>query len=342
MVSAVILTYNHEHYIEQALESALEQRVSFPYEIVVGEDESSDATREICRRIATAHPDRIRLIERSRADVIHINGHATGRHNFMASLRAARGKYIAVLEGDDYWTNPGKLQRQVDVLEANPSLIACHHWHQLFIEEPELPGEGYLEDPPRTPAQGYSPGPVAGAEELFENTLRLKLRTLMFRNVVDDDFFPPWFREVAWGDMPLAFLLGRLGQFHFIDEAMAVYRVTGRGVSTSGLNELHPGDYHERRLQSLIEIWDHADRAYEYRHHDAASRAVARFYAEIVDHRPGLRAIPRLLAESLRHRSIDRRHRFGSSVSVLRALAGAGTSKAASRVAREIDKRREG
>ena len=81
LVTVSIVTYNHRPYIEQAIDSVLMQETTFPFEICLGEDESTDGTREICREYAARHPDRIRLFLRSRKDVIHIFGHATGRQN---------------------------------------------------------------------------------------------------------------------------------------------------------------------------------------------------------------------------------------------------------------------
>lgn len=101
-VSVVIITYNHADFIADAIEGALMQETDFPYEIIIGEDESEDGTREICIDYAERYPERIRLFLRSREDVIYINGRPTGRFNSVESLKAARGEYIAACEGDDY------------------------------------------------------------------------------------------------------------------------------------------------------------------------------------------------------------------------------------------------
>src|SRR5690606_26092118 len=84
-------------------------------------------TREICQEYARQHPDKIRLFLNSRENVIYINGRPTGRWNFMNNLRHVRGEYVALLDGDDYWTDPRKLQKQVDVLDASPELVGCAH-----------------------------------------------------------------------------------------------------------------------------------------------------------------------------------------------------------------------
>src|SRR5689334_382568 len=88
LVSAIVLTYQHAPYISQCLESILMQQTNFPFEIIVGEDESSDGTREICEKFAENYPDKIRLFLRSRKDVIYYNGSPTGRYNFLENLKA--------------------------------------------------------------------------------------------------------------------------------------------------------------------------------------------------------------------------------------------------------------
>lgn len=135
MVSVCFLTYNHEKFVAQALDSVMMQEMDFDYEIILGEDESQDGTREICIEYARQYPDRIRLFLRSRKDVIYINGRPTSRFNFIENWKAARGKYVAMLEGDDYWTDPLKLQKQADYLDNNPDCTLSFHNALIFNEK---------------------------------------------------------------------------------------------------------------------------------------------------------------------------------------------------------------
>lgn len=118
-VSVIVQTFQHAAYIAQCLDGILMQKTDFPFEILVGEDESTDGTREICIEYAKKYPDKIRLFLHSRENVIFINNHPSGRFNLLWNLYHAKGKYIAWVDGDDYWTNPSKLQKQVDFLEKN-------------------------------------------------------------------------------------------------------------------------------------------------------------------------------------------------------------------------------
>ena len=123
VVSVGIHTYQHVEYIRECLDGILMQETDFPFEILLGEDASTDGTREICIEYADKHPDKIRLFLHSRENNIHLNGAPSGRFNFMYNLLTAKGKYIAICEGDDYWTDPLKLQKQVDFLEANTEYV---------------------------------------------------------------------------------------------------------------------------------------------------------------------------------------------------------------------------
>ena len=145
-VSVVVTTYNHRDYISECLEGILMQQTTFPFEIILGEDASTDGTREVCKAYAEKYSDIIRLFLRSRGDVIYIEGHPTGRSNFMESLKVSKGKYIALCEGDDYWTDPLKLQKQVDFLEAHPDYALCFHRAQLLNEKGEFTLHAIPED----------------------------------------------------------------------------------------------------------------------------------------------------------------------------------------------------
>jgi glycosyltransferase involved in cell wall biosynthesis len=131
-VSVCVVTYNHSNYIKQCLDSILNQKTDFSYEILLGDDASTDGTREICTEYATKHPQRIRLFLHCRENNIKIDGRSTGRFNFLYNLYSARGKYIAMCEGDDYWTDSLKLQKQVDFLEKNTMYSFCStNYHTL-------------------------------------------------------------------------------------------------------------------------------------------------------------------------------------------------------------------
>jgi len=128
-VSVLMTTYNHERFIAQAIESALMQQTDFDYEIVIGEDSSTDRTREIVIGYQKRYSDKIRLSLSER------NLGNFGKPNFVRTLQACRGQYIAMLEGDDYWTDPLKLQKQVDFLDNHPECAICFHNVEVLAED---------------------------------------------------------------------------------------------------------------------------------------------------------------------------------------------------------------
>lgn len=119
LLSVVTITYNHEPYIEKCIKGVLMQKVNFPIEFIIAEDCSTDGTRKICERFAKEYPDKIRLIT-SDANI-------GGLANEKRAMEVACGKYIAFCEGDDYWTDPDKLAKQVEFLESHPDYTVCFH-----------------------------------------------------------------------------------------------------------------------------------------------------------------------------------------------------------------------
>ena len=134
LVSVCMTTYNHEPYIAEAIESVLAQQTSFGVELVVGEDCSTDRTAAICREYAAKYPDRIRLVTSPE--------NVGWRANYRRTFEACRGKYVAYLDGDDWWCDPRKLQMQADLMESDPGCGMCYtrasnYWQASDRTEPD-------------------------------------------------------------------------------------------------------------------------------------------------------------------------------------------------------------
>jgi len=129
LVSVLILTYNQERYISQAISCALAQNTVFPFEIVVGEDCSTDRTRDIVQEFQQKYPEIVR--------VVTSDTNVGMMKNFLRTVAACHGKYIAFCDGDDYWHNPEKLQIQVDFLENHHDYGMVHGAYYAFFEETE-------------------------------------------------------------------------------------------------------------------------------------------------------------------------------------------------------------
>jgi glycosyltransferase involved in cell wall biosynthesis len=212
-LSVLMITYNQERFIEHALASILAQRVNFDYEIVVAEDNSTDGTRGIVLDFHRRYPDRIVPLLRD------LNLGAM--RNFKEALTVCRGNYVALLEGDDYWTDEGKLQRQINFLDEHPDHAICCHRAQ-FVDET---GGGQSRIFPTLPAGTYT------IEDLFDLnwvvTCSVMYRWGSFGSL------PDWILPLKMGDWPLHILVGTAGKIHLMDEVMSVYRIHEGGIWSS-------------------------------------------------------------------------------------------------------------
>ena len=215
-VSVLMITYNHEKFIAQAIESVLMQKTDFPFELVIGEDCSTDRTGEIVREYSRKYPEVIRAPVRER----NLGMHENGRQVFFAS----RGKYLAFLEGDDYWTSPRKLQVQADLLDAHPETAVCGHHVVCHYEDNSKPDE---------PAPD-TPGGVYDLDLLLRGRNVLYTGSVMFRRVIQD-ISPAWRWHLAMFDVPLFVDLAQRGNICLLEDCLGVYRIHAGGFCPEGL-----------------------------------------------------------------------------------------------------------
>lgn len=183
IVSVVVPTYQHERFIAQCLDSILAQQFDEGFELLVGEDASSDQTRAICLDYAARFPGRIRLFLHDPANKIRIHGIGTGRFNLAYLLSRARGEYVCLCEGDDYWRDPQKLRKQVDALAATPD-AALAFTNSIILRDDQPTGEMFLD--------AFQARDVDRVE--LATGARIPTQSIMFRNVfatmpVAADFF---------------------------------------------------------------------------------------------------------------------------------------------------------
>lgn len=246
------------------------QKTSFSYEIILGDDGSDDGTREICESYAERFPDKIKLYLRDRADVIYINGHPTGRFNFTESLKAAKGKYIALCEGDDYWTDSLKLQKQVDFLEENEDFGICFHQSEV-----EWIGE-------------YRNHKVKLFSDFLWNNMNIDNSIYTISDVFKGPFmatasvvfrrenmpiFPKWFYKVASADITLFALVIKGKKIKFLDEVMSVYRKHEGGVT-----QFHKGNF---ILLNRIEMLYHLNKYYRGKYHNDIALQVQNYIKDL-------------------------------------------------------------
>jgi len=225
MVSVCILTYNQEIYIKQAIDSALNQNTSFNYELVIGEDCSTDQTRAVIEQYQKKYPNKIRLL---------LNDKNVGAvKNLAAILLASRGKYIAMLEGDDYWTSPNKLQKQVDFLQCNPDYSICFHAAKLVDRTDNLIRILPLEKFKKA---------TSTLEDLLIHDVFMPTCSTMFR-ARSFEYFPKILFSLRNGcDWALSVLNAEHGLIGYLDETMSAYRSQSSDFAWSSrqLTEIYP------------------------------------------------------------------------------------------------------
>ncbi len=240
VLSVRLLTYNHHRYIAQSIDSVLMQVTDFPIEIVIGEDDSTDSTRAICQDYADRYPDRIRLMLRNDKNRITINGVKTSRYNFVETINDCRGEFIALLDGDDFWTDPNKLQQEVNALRMHPEVVLTFHNASHASASGSIIGLSVLSahqkrDVSKTELQRAWGPPVTS--------------TICFRNLIQQ--FPEEFYKVLNGDVFLISLLGEYGGGKFLHSLRpSVYRLH-RGSMFSSLKSIRWMEFNRLTLANL-------------------------------------------------------------------------------------------
>jgi glycosyltransferase involved in cell wall biosynthesis len=220
-VSICVPTYNHQKYLCQMLEGALMQQTTFPFEIVVGDDGSTDLSPSILRDYAGRHPGRIRAYLHPHNLGPQEPREFAGRNNVLFLLKACRGEYVALCEGDDYWTDPHKLQKQVEFLDAHPDYALCHHNVRVSYEDGSPEHLFNASDQKLT----------STIRDLLEDRWFVATASLMYRNYFLTDDFAAWHHQAAAGDWALVLQLAARGQLGYLPEVMGVYRKHRGGLS---------------------------------------------------------------------------------------------------------------
>lgn len=216
LVSVIVLTYNHAKYIKDCLNGILMQQTDYSIEILIGEDCSTDGTREICLNYARKYPSKIRLLLHHRENIITMNGNPTPKFNAAYSLFSAKGKYLAICEGDDYWTDPQKLQKQVNFMESNDDCSLCYHPTKVTFADNS--GTDHIQK-----VKGVETLKKFSLNQFIEgNGLSMSTLTMMFRAEIVSKI-PDWFNDAPIGDLPLKLICGQSGLIGYIPEAMAVH-----------------------------------------------------------------------------------------------------------------------
>ncbi|PVX46615.1 glycosyltransferase involved in cell wall biosynthesis [Flavobacterium sp. 103] len=218
LLSVCLITYNHEQFIRQAIEGVLMQKVDFDWELIIAEDCSTDSTRAIILEYKEKYPDFVKLILQEK--------NVGAAKNWLDLMAVPRSKYVAYFEGDDYWTDPLKLQKQVDFLEANPEYVMCTHTAE---EKNEITNSSIIFPNIKDDTAKY-------IEDYIINNLTATC-SLMFKAEYLEPI-PKWFNEILFGDLALMLLIFYRSnkKMMILKDCMGVYRVNSGSVHGSFKN----------------------------------------------------------------------------------------------------------
>lgn len=210
-VSAVIITYNQGKFLEDAIRSVMMQEASFAFDLVIGDDCSTDETEEICRRWQAKFPSRIRVLRTSE--------NSGGALNILNALAACEGKYTAFLEGDDFWIDTKKLQVQFDFMEANPQIVICGHSTIRLNHE-----EGLCIFPePSYPSRVFS------LHNIFVEGAYLHSNSFFFKKGTFHPT-PDWFFQSVCGDISMLTIATTKGHGYVLEAPLGVHRASRSGT----------------------------------------------------------------------------------------------------------------
>jgi glycosyltransferase involved in cell wall biosynthesis len=213
-ISVWITAYNHEQFITQAIESVLMQQTTFTYEVVIGEDCSTDGTRDIVLNYKAQYPNKIRLLlPETNLGMIPMT---------KASYALCTGRYIAWLDGDDYWTDPHKLQQQVEFLEAHPTFSLC--FHKVLYQSDAYGLKGESDDPAHAGINN-----TLSTKDFIQIVNPVNAVSVVHRNVLGTAL-PNWLFTLPYPDWGFYLALSQYGNAKYLPQPMGVYRIHKGGA----------------------------------------------------------------------------------------------------------------
>jgi len=261
LVSVCCLSYNHRPYIKDCLEGFVKQQCNFQFEVLIHDDASTDGTSDIIREYQKKYPNIIKPIIQTENQ--YQKGVAV---NWVYNFPRAKGKYIALCEGDDYWIDPLKLQKQVDYMENNPECSVCFHAAKCY--RADSPSNYHIRRPKNIPKDnkfGIVDIIAGGGGFMTTNSMVMKKEYLEIEK-------PLWMNEAPVGDLPLALFLGVKGEIGYIDEVMSVYRMFSSNHSWTSL--MLDRSKEKKHFQQIIEMWKKFDIWTEFKYHSNVKKKI--------------------------------------------------------------------
>ena len=287
-LSVVMTTYNHERYIAEAIESVLRQQTSFGVEIVVGEDCSTDRTLNIVESYAQMYPEAIRII-RSEENV-------GWRKNYRRTIEAARGEYIALLDGDDYFTHRKKLEMQVEFLEQNPDVGMCYGRSERKDENGGVVIYPECEALPTTLDAMLRRNPAENCTVVARKEL-----VLQYYREIKPEEHPEWLTD----DLPMWLWFAARSKYVGIDSRMSVHRVLTYSVShnpdyrkkiafvdsLSDISLWYDERYNNSKLRDELLLAKHNTALWVLSYNGSVVEYIKRWHRDVKQHRPLIKNI---------------------------------------------------
>lgn len=215
MVSICMITFNHELYIEQAINGVLIQKCNFKFELVIGEDNSTDNTLSIIENIQKKYPNTIKILKQEK--------NIGAIPNLFETLSHCDGKYIAFCEGDDFWLDPYKLQKQIDFLETHTDYSLCFHDALVFWEDKSHIPYYFCK---KLTSNIFSINDILNNKWFIPSASMVFPKEFIFP-------LPKWFKLIYNGDFALQLILAHKGKIHYINRLMSAYHKNATGFSNT-------------------------------------------------------------------------------------------------------------
>lgn len=266
-VSVCVPAYNHEKYIGEMLDGALMQKTNFSFEIVIGDDASTDRTQDIIRSYMDRYPGKIRAFLHAENQGPFEPREFAGRNNVLGLLKACRGEYVAMCEGDDYWTDPLKLQKQVDFLDAHPDYAICHHNVEVIYED-------------GSPSHLFNAADQKATStivDILEDKWFFATASWMYRNHFLTNDFADWHAEAAAGDWALMIQLAAQGKIGYLPDTMGIYRKHHGGLSNVHANT------NQKFWQNRKEMFQNVNKWTDYHYNNTIEKTVSKYESRLME-----------------------------------------------------------
>lgn len=242
LVAVCMITYNHEKYIYQAISGILAQKTSFQILLVIGDDCSTDNTRKICDEFAHEYKE---------IELLYAANNMGFMNNFIRTLNACNAKYVAICEGDDYWIDPFKLQKQVAYLDENPKYSLCFHNALIVFDDKSEKDKNFC--------IGYQDAQTFSTRNLILNDWICPTASILFKRE-SLPTLPVWASNVYNGDLFLQLMASINGDLVYLDEVMSVYRKNA--TNSLSLVKRRIGFFSDARIFLLRNFNNHTNYKY--------------------------------------------------------------------------------